>query len=115
MTGIISLHIKASVIELQGGMHIIQGDQAPLWKDRRGLAWTRNFVSLDIGTTSIKKWTAEHMNGQVNIIGVGNEKSRGLSRGVIVDIDGAVYSIQQAIAQAEQKHKLKLMMSLWSW
>ena len=44
------------------------------------------FVSLDIGTTSIKVVVAEHMNGQVNIIGVGNEKSRGLSRGVIVDI-----------------------------
>ena len=48
------------------------------------------FVSLDIGTTSIKVVVAEHMNGQVNIIGVGNAKSRGLSRGVIVDIDETV-------------------------
>ena len=66
------------------------------------------FVSLDIGTTSIKVVVAEHMNGQVNIIGVGNEKSRGLSRGVIVDIDETVYSIQQAIAQAEQKAQVKI-------
>jgi len=66
------------------------------------------FVSLDIGTTSIKVVVAEHMNGQVNIIGVGNAKSRGLSRGVIVDIDETVYSIQQAIAQAEQKAQVKI-------
>ncbi|HFI0462857.1 TPA: cell division protein FtsA [Streptococcus suis] len=61
------------------------------------------FVSLDIGTTSVKVVVAEYINGNINIIGVGNEKSRGLSRGVIVDIDETVYSIQQAVAQAQQK------------
>lgn len=66
------------------------------------------FVSLDIGTTSIKVVVAEYINGNVNIIGVGNEKSRGLSRGVIVDIDDTVYSIQQAIAQAERKANVKI-------
>lgn len=65
-------------------------------------------VSLDIGTTSIKVVVAEYINGNVNIIGVGNEKSRGLSRGVIVDIDETVYSIQQAIAQAERKANVKI-------
>ena len=66
------------------------------------------FVSLDIGTTSIKVVVAEVLKGNVNIIGVGNEKSRGLSRGVIVDIDETVYSIQQAIAQAERKANVKI-------
>ena len=66
------------------------------------------FVSLDIGTTSIKVVVAEAINGQVNIIGVGNEKSRGLSRGVIVDIDETVYSIQQAINQAERKSGVRI-------
>ena len=65
-------------------------------------------VSLDIGTTSIKVVVAEYMNGQVNIIGVGNEKSRGLSRGVIVDIDETVLSIQRAIEQAERKANVKI-------
>ncbi|MGX7109314.1 cell division protein FtsA [Facklamia miroungae] len=65
-------------------------------------------VSLDIGTTSIKVVVAEYMNGQVNIIGVGNEKSRGLSRGVIVDIDETVLSIQKAIEQAERKANVKI-------
>lgn len=66
------------------------------------------FVSLDIGTTSIKVVVAEYINGRVNIIGVGNEKSRGLSRGVIVDIDETVYSIQKAVAQAERKAGVKI-------
>lgn len=66
------------------------------------------FVSLDIGTTSIKIVVAEAVNGRINIIGVGNEKSRGLSRGVIVDIDETVFSIQRAVAQAERKAGVKI-------
>lgn len=61
------------------------------------------FVSLDIGTTSIKIVVAEYVNNQLNIIGVGNEVSRGLSRGVIVDIDETVDSIKKAVSQAEKK------------
>lgn len=66
------------------------------------------FVSLDIGTTSVKVIVAESLNGQVNIIGVGNEKSQGLSRGVIVDIDQTVESIKKAVRQAEQKANVKI-------
>lgn len=66
------------------------------------------FAGLDIGTTSIKVVVAEANNGRINIIGVGNEKSRGMSRGVIVDIDETVYSIQQAVAQAERKAGVKI-------
>lgn len=64
---------------------------------------TEMYVSLDIGTTSIKVVVAEYINGQMNIIGVGNEKSEGLSRGIIVDIDKTVESIKKAIKQAEKK------------
>ena len=68
------------------------------------------YVSLDIGTTSIKVVVAEYIRGQLNIIGVGNEKSQGLSRGVIVDIDETVESIKKAVKQAEQNQILKLKM-----
>lgn len=61
------------------------------------------FVSLDIGTTSIKVVVAEYVNNQLNIIGVGNEMSKGLNRGVIVDIDETVESIKKAVEQAEKK------------
>lgn len=66
------------------------------------------YVSLDIGTTSIKVVVAEVVRGQVNIIGVGNEKSQGLSRGVIVDIDETVESIKRAVRQAEQKSNIQI-------
>lgn len=61
------------------------------------------YTSLDIGTTSIKVIVAEVLNGQMNVIGVGNERANGMSRGMIVDIDLIAASIQSAIKQAEDK------------
>ncbi|KRL56232.1 cell division protein FtsA [Furfurilactobacillus rossiae] len=61
------------------------------------------FVGLDIGTTAIKVIVAESNNGEMNVIGAGTQPSRGLSRGVIVDIDQAAGAIHAAIEQAEQK------------
>ncbi|WP_025728777.1 cell division protein FtsA [Atopobacter phocae] len=61
------------------------------------------YVSLDIGTTAIKVVVAEYVKGQINVIGVGSEPSRGVSRGVIVDIDETVRAIELAVRQAEQK------------
>lgn len=61
------------------------------------------YASLDIGTTSIKVIVAEILNGQVNIIGVGNERTSGLSRGMIIDIDQTAASINRAVEQAEDK------------
>ncbi|MCF6514857.1 cell division protein FtsA [Lactobacillus sp. S2-2] len=66
------------------------------------------YIGLDIGTTSIKVIVAEKVNGQMNIIGVGNEKSQGISRGVIVDIDKASASIKKAANQAEEKTSIKI-------
>lgn len=66
------------------------------------------FVSLDIGTTSVKVVVAEYLNHQLNILGVGNEPSNGLSRGVVVDIDETVESIKRAVAQAERKANYKI-------
>ncbi len=37
------------------------------------------YVGLDIGTTSIKVIVAEKVKGQLNVIGVGNQPSNGLS------------------------------------
>jgi len=61
------------------------------------------YASLDIGTTSIKVIVAEVLNGQFNVIGVGNEHANGLSRGMIVDIEETAASIKTAVEQAEDK------------
>lgn len=60
------------------------------------------FVSLDIGTSSVKVIIGEMVNDSLNIIGVGNVKSEGLRKGSIVDIDETVHSIRKAIEQAER-------------
>lgn len=60
------------------------------------------YVSLDIGTSSVKVIIGEMVNDSLNIIGVGNVKSEGLRKGSIVDIDETVHSIKSAIEQAER-------------
>lgn len=66
------------------------------------------YVGLDIGTTSIKVIVSEYVNGQLNVIGIGNERSVGLNRGIVVDIDKAVVSVQKAIKQAEEKANIQI-------
>lgn len=72
------------------------------------MAKTGIYVSLDIGTTSIKVVVAEYIENQINIIGVGNAKSKGLDRGIVIDIDKAVQSVQRAIKQAEEKSGVQI-------
>ena len=60
------------------------------------------FVSLDIGTSTVKVIIGEMVNNTLNIIGVGNVQSDGLKKASIVDIDRTVQSIKRAIEQAER-------------
>ena len=61
------------------------------------------FTGLDIGTNSIKVLVAELRNGELNVIGVSNAKSKGVKDGIIVDIEAAASAIKSAISQAEEK------------
>ncbi|HXV36502.1 MAG TPA: cell division protein FtsA [Myxococcota bacterium] len=58
-------------------------------------------VGLDIGTTKICVIVAERTENGVDVIGIGTHPSRGLRKGVVVDIDATVNSIKQAIEEAE--------------
>lgn len=59
-------------------------------------------VGLDIGTTKICAVVAEMTeDGVINVIGVGSSPSRGLRKGVVVDIDLTVESIKKAVEEAE--------------
>lgn len=66
------------------------------------------YVGLDVGTTSIKAIAAEVSSGQMHVIGVGSQRADGLARGVIVDIDKAVTSIQAALEQAAKKASITI-------
>ncbi len=66
------------------------------------------YASLDIGTTSMKVIVAEVLNGQMNVIGVGNARANGLNRGMIVNIDETAASIREAVEQAEDKADVEI-------
>lgn len=60
------------------------------------------YVSLDIGSSSVKVIIGEMANDTLNIIGVGNAKSKGIRKGSIVDIDDTVQTIRRAVEEAER-------------
>ena len=59
-------------------------------------------VGLDIGTSKIIAVVAEVTpEGALQIIGTGSHESKGLKKGVVVNIDATVNSIQRALEEAE--------------
>ena len=59
-------------------------------------------VGLDIGTSKIVAMVAElTLDGRIEIIGLGQHDSRGLKKGVVVNIEATVASIQRALEEAE--------------
>ncbi|MCP5056540.1 MAG: cell division protein FtsA [bacterium] len=58
-------------------------------------------VGLDIGTTKICAIVAERKENGVDIVGIGTHPSKGLRKGVVVDIDATVDSIKNAVEEAE--------------
>ena len=62
----------------------------------------RLVVGLDIGTSKVLAIVGEvGPGGEVEIIGVGHHPSRGMKRGVVVNIESTVQSIQRAVEEAE--------------
>ncbi|MFN5011771.1 MAG: cell division protein FtsA [Gammaproteobacteria bacterium] len=59
-------------------------------------------VGLDIGTSKVVALVGEvGADGAVEVIGIGSQPSRGLKRGMVVDIESTVQSIQRAVEEAE--------------
>jgi cell division protein FtsA len=59
-------------------------------------------VGLDIGTSKVVAIVGEIApNGGIEIIGIGSHPSKGLKKGVVVNIESTVHSIQRAVEEAE--------------
>ena len=59
-------------------------------------------VGLDIGTSKVVALVAElNPDGQFNVVGLGQVASKGLKKGVVVNIEATVQSIQKALEEAE--------------
>lgn len=58
--------------------------------------------AIDIGTTKVCALVGELRQGQIQIIGLGQEPAKGMRKGMIVDVAQATVAISQAVEQAEQ-------------
>ncbi len=59
-------------------------------------------VGLDIGTSKVAAIVAEHTGeDEIEIIGIGVSASKGLKKGVVVNLESTVHSIQRAVEEAE--------------
>lgn len=59
-------------------------------------------VALDIGTSKVVAIVGEMTpSGALDVIGIGHHPSRGLKKGVVVNIEATVNSIQRAVEEAE--------------
>ncbi|MGV6810024.1 MAG: cell division protein FtsA [bacterium] len=59
-------------------------------------------VALDIGTSKVVALIGEiNENGQLEVIGIGKTVSRGMKKGVVVNIESTIQAIQRAVEEAE--------------
>ncbi len=65
-------------------------------------------AGLDIGTTKVCAVVAEIRDNELEVIGVGTAPSRGLSRGVVVNIEHTVEAIKHALYEVETMSGVKV-------
>ncbi len=65
------------------------------------MAESQLIAGLDLGTTKVCAIVGEQMDDGIDIIGIGSVPSKGLKKGVVVNIESTVQAIRAAIDQAE--------------
>lgn len=66
-------------------------------------------VGLDIGTSKVVAMVGEvGPNNKIAVLGIGSHPSRGLKKGVVVNIESTVQSIQRAVDEAERMAGCKI-------
>src|SRR5580765_807396 len=74
-----------------------KSERSDMRKDAKNL-----IVGLDIGTSKVVVVVAEILpDGRHEVIGLGQSESRGLKKGMVVNIEATVESIQRALEEAE--------------
>jgi cell division protein FtsA len=72
------------------------------------MARKERIVGVDLGTTKIAAIIAEADDDDLKIIGVGSTPSSGLKRGVIVNLEKAIESIEKAVDEASRMAGVKV-------
>ena len=66
-------------------------------------------VGLDIGTSKVVALVAEIMpDGRIEVLGMGSHESKGLKKGVVVNIESTVSAVQRALEDAELMDDCKI-------
>jgi len=58
-------------------------------------------AALDVGTTKICVLVGESHEDGIEVVGIGQNESRGLRKGVVVDVESTILSIKKAVEEAE--------------
>ncbi len=58
-------------------------------------------AALDVGTTKICVLVGESHDDGIDVVGIGQNESRGLRKGVVVDVESTILSIKKAMEEAE--------------
>lgn len=66
------------------------------------------FVGIDIGTSFIKIIAMQAANHSLNVVGVGVAESKGVNKGMIVDIDQTIADIKAAQADLNKKSQIPM-------
>jgi cell division protein FtsA len=66
-----------------------------------GMAEHEIIAGLDLGTTKVCAIVAEQTDEGIDVIGIGSVPSKGLKKGVVVNIESTVQAIRAAVEQAE--------------
>lgn len=72
------------------------------------MARKERIVGVDLGTTKIAAIIAEVEDEDLKIVGVGSTPSNGLKRGVIVNLEKAIESIEKAVDEASRMAGVKV-------
>jgi cell division protein FtsA len=72
------------------------------------MARKERIVGVDLGTTKIAAIIAEVEDEDMKIVGVGSTPSNGLKRGVIVNLEKAIESIEKAVDEASRMAGVKV-------
>ena len=73
------------------------------------MIYLRNiYTSVDIGTDTIKIIVSELYNGKINLLASSSIKSKGIKKGMIVDIDETATTLKMAISEVEAKLNIKI-------
>ena len=66
------------------------------------------YTSIDIGSDTIKVIVCEFFNNKVNLLASSSIKSKGISKGIITDIEEASLCVKKAIEEVETKLGIKI-------